>query len=885
MFEKIIEKKWGGNFGRGKRRWKIFLGFLFLSLTVRGLPYLAPIRPVDIAQNEQAIAFTDRNGRPLGTLLTRDQEHTAVVPLEKISTHFINAIIAAEDGRYYEHGALDAVAIGRSLLEAMQAGEIISGASTITMQLARMLEPMPRSLPNKFWEIWLSWRLVAGMNKDEILAAYINRLPMGGNIYGVEAAARTYFGISADGLNLARSSLLAAIPNDPARLNPYYLWKPLKRRQKYVLDSMVKDGYISQAEADRAYAEKIQLLPPNQGIIAAPHFLFWLANQLPPDISSARTTIDRPLQQFVEAQVRQVVGAIATKNVNHAAAIAIDNHTGEVLAYVGSPNYFSPFGGRNDGVRALRQPGSTLKPFLYQLALEKKVIRPNTILPDVPTHYAIPGARLYSPVDYSETFLGPVRVRVALANSLNVPAVRVLEQVGVGTFLGRLQELGMGSLTESPEYYGLGLALGSGEVSLWELARAYFKMANYSQFFNYASNFASNSSNFVPQSLALKTTLFCNSQPATHSQEVKHSQGAINSQGGEYLTFVKGQPGGLRLCSRAFRRQAAGCAKLAASKSNYFSECFPATKVRCRLTPKGAATQTKPMRAGDCKSEMHLSNIRDIGDNYLNSAANNWALVTDMLADPYARAAAFGVSSVLDLPFAAAVKTGTSSDFRDTWTVGFTRDYTVATWVGNFSGDRMREVSGVMGAAPLWQRIMLHLHEGREPAPFSPPPDLVQKPICALTGWKPTPDCSSVVLEYFAPEDLSAYESEKEISLSAEYNEWLSRQNQPSLASRSLKIVFPQPGAYFLFDKTEPSTKLEFRLAAVPSEPVEWWLVGKEGKQKLSTTELSQQLFWSLSPGQWTLEVTSGKNSDRVSFEVALPEEKSTRRGFSVVGE
>ncbi|NER39267.1 MAG: hypothetical protein F6J93_35845 [Oscillatoria sp. SIO1A7] len=269
----------------------------------------------------------------------------------------------------------------------------------------------------------------------------------------------------------------------------------------------------------------------------------------------------------------------------------------------------------------------------------------------------------------------------------------------------------------------------------------------------------------------------------------------------------------------------------------------------------------------------------------LNSAASNWALVTDMLADPYARAAAFGMSSVLDLPFAAAVKTGTSSDFRDTWTVGFTRDYTVAIWVGNFSGDRMREVSGVMGAAPLWQRIMLHLHESREPAPFPPPPDLVQKPICALTGWKPTPDCSSVVLEYFAPEDLSAYESEKEISLSAEYNEWLSRQNQPSLASRSLKIVFPQPDAYFLFDKTEPSAKLEFRLAAVPSEPVEWWLVGKEGKQKLSTTESSQNLFWSLTPGQWTLEVTSGKKSDRVSFEVALPEEKSTRRGFSVVGE
>ena len=863
--KKLAQKRRGSFARRGKRRWKVILVFLFLCLTVRGLPYLAPIRAADIAQDEQAIAFSDRNGLPLGTLLTRDQEHTAVVPLEQVSRHFVSAIIAAEDGRYYEHGALDALAIGRSLLEAVQAGEIISGASTITMQLARMLEPMPHSIPNKFWEIWLSWRLTAGMNKDEILAAYINRLPMGGNIYGVEAAARTYFGLSAAQLNLAQGSLLAAIPNDPARLNPYYLWESLKKRQKYVLDSMVTDGYISQAIADRAYAEKIQLLPPNQGIIAAPHFLFWLANQLPPDISSVRTTIDRGLQQFVEAQVRQVVGAIASQNVNHAAAIAIDNHTGEVLTYVGSPDYFSPFGGRNDGVQALRQPGSTLKPFLYQLALEKKVIRPNTILPDVPTHYAIPGARLYSPVDYSETFLGPVRVRIALANSLNVPAVRVLEKVGVETFLGRLRELGFHSLTESPEYYGLGLALGSGEVSLWELARAYFIMANYSLGTkhyqgekHYPGSFL-NSHRSAAIFSALTTTLLCNNQGNYPQSEKDYTVNFSASNDDFYHNQV----------AKHYN------AKLSASNDDFYEECLVDRNV-----PNRHNLPNRSLRPNPSKSPNHLE-----PEIYIDSDTNNWALVTDMLADPYSRSAAFGVSSVLDLPFAAAVKTGTSSDFRDTWTVGFTRDYTVATWVGNFSGDRMREVSGVMGAAPLWHRIMLHLHEGQEPAHFPQPANLVQRPICALTGWKPTADCSSRVLEYFAPEDLDAYDSENTFSLSEEYNEWLSRQKQPALASQSLKIVFPQPDAYFLFDKTEISPKLEFRLAAVPSEPVEWWLVGQEGKQRLSTTESSERLFWSLSPGQWTLEVKSGDRSDRVSFEVALPEEKFARPGFSVVGQ
>ncbi|NES06932.1 MAG: penicillin-binding protein 1C, partial [Okeania sp. SIO2F4] len=472
---------------------KFILGFALLCLTARSLPYLFPIRSQDITQHQQTLKFTDRNALPLGTILTRDQENTVVVPLDKISPLFINAIIAAEDKRYYQHGALDMKAIGRSLLEAIQARQIVSGASTITMQLARMLEPTPRTFGNKVREIWLSWRLTAGMNKNQILEAYINRLPMGGNIYGVEAASRSYFGISATDLNLAQATILAALPNDPTDLNPYYHWNILKKRQKYVLKRMVEDNYITQTQAEKTFAEEITLQPENQGIIAAPHFLFWLSENLSTNFNLAfksevfptatptviRTTIDRPLQQFFTAQVRQIIKNLESYNVNHAAAIVIDNHSGEVLAYVGSPNYFDyQKMGSNDGVQALRQPGSTLKPFLYQLALENRVINPNTVLADVPTYYAIPGAQLYSPTNYNEgRFLGPVIVRVALANSLNIPAVRVLEKVGVENFLNRLHQLGFTHLQASPEYYGLGLSLGSGEVSLWELAKAYLIMA------------------------------------------------------------------------------------------------------------------------------------------------------------------------------------------------------------------------------------------------------------------------------------------------------------------------------------------------------------------------------------------------------------------------
>jgi penicillin-binding protein 1C len=747
-------------------KFRLFLVLVLICLIVRSLPYLAPIRAADIAQKQSAIEFSDRNGLPLGTILTRDRELTVTIPLDRVSPHFVRAIIAAEDKRFYQHGATDAIAIVRSILEALQAKHTVSGASTITMQLARMLEPASRTLPHKVREIWLSWRIFAGMNRDEILESYINRLPMSGNIYGVEAASRTYFGIPAADLNLARASLLAAIPNDPNNLNPYSRWISLKKRQAYVLDRMVKDKYITRSEAERALSEKVLLVPVKEGIIAAPHFLFWLSDLLPKQHpSQIRTTIDRSLQEFVEAQVQQVVSALSPHNVHNAAALVINNHTGEILAYVGSPDYFDRDEiGRNDGVQALRQPGSTLKPFLYQLALEKRAIRANTILADVPTYYAIPGAKLYSPTNYNDrTFLGPVRVRIALANSLNIPAVRVLEKVGVPTFLDRLHELGFEHLTQPPEYYGLGLVLGSGEVSLFELARAYVTLARQGQ--------------FTP----ILATLDTDKNQHSNSQPI--------------------------------------------------------------IEPNAAA------------------------------------LITNMLSDSHARAQEFGVDSVLALPFPTAVKTGTSSDFRDTWTVGFTTDYTVATWVGNFNGDRMKKVSGVMGAAPLWNHIMLHLHEDREPAAFPTLKGFVQRPICAMSGWRPNPDCPSVVQEYFAPEDISKYETESgSLKLSEEYNGWLANQSKSSLTDSNFKIVFPKNDDYFLINPNE-NLRLEFKLPGVNTLPIEWWLNGK----KLAA-QSSNSLFWQLQPGQWNLEARSGKMVDSVRFEVQVANNKSLRRGFSFVG-
>lgn len=302
---------------------RAIFALLLIFLIIRLLPNFAPIHAKDIAQNQFAMQFSDRHDLPLGTLLTRDQENTSIVALNQVSPHFINAVLAAEDSNFYHHGAVEIKATVRAITQAIQARKFRSGASTITMQLARMLKPAPRNLFSKIQEIFVAWRLTAGMSKDDIFTAYINRLPMGGNIYGVEAAAQTYFSIPARDLNLAQASILAAIPNNPTYFDPYQHWERLQQRQKYVLSQMIKQGYISKSIADRTYQEKVIFTSHPPGIIAAPHFLFWLASQSTstgkPISSVIRTTIDRPLQQFVQTQVQQVISALAGNNVHDAA--------------------------------------------------------------------------------------------------------------------------------------------------------------------------------------------------------------------------------------------------------------------------------------------------------------------------------------------------------------------------------------------------------------------------------------------------------------------------------------------------------------------------------------------------------------------------------------
>ena len=710
----------------------LVLAFYSVGIDVGRLPH-----------NRGTVTFVDRTGGLLGTVSAADGSSAAWVSLDRVAPAFARAVVAAEDARFYRHGGVDIPALLRAVRQYVLDGEPRSGGSTIEMQLARSLHPTPSTVRGKFVQIVGAERIALRSTKRAILEAYVNRVPMGGNIYGVEAAARTYFGVPAAQLDLAQSALLAAIPNDPPRLWPYAHWKALRARQRYVLQRMTQLGYITAAQAREAASEQVHVLPRNDGLLAAQHLLFYLYPRVPPGTAMVRTTIDGALQRFVQEQVAEVVGALDARHVTDAAALVIDNHTGDVLAYVGSPDYFSDEAlGRNDGTQALRQPGSTLKPFTYELALEDRVIRSTTIIDDAPATYAIPGGKLYRPADYSATFLGPVRVRYALANSLNVPAVRVLSMLGVQTLLDRLHALGFSHLDKPAAFYGLGLTLGSGEVSLWELTHAYVTIAR--------------DGSAVPLSALLD-------MPAP-------------------VPTVIGNPA-------------------------------------------------------------------------------TWALVTDMLADPHARAHDFGLHSVLQMPFPAAVKTGTSSDFRDTWTVGFSRDYTVGVWAGNFDGSAMRGVSGVEGAGPLWNRIMLHLHENVDPPPFPPPPGYVREPICADTGLRPDASCKAVVREWILPQDLAA---------------WRAR---PSRATTTgLQIDFPRDGDTFVYDAAVPrpareTQRIELRSSA--GEAAHWTANGTPIARNSDGT-----FFFSLHLGTWTLRATAGKRESAVTIHV-IPPPRGKNPGFT----
>jgi penicillin-binding protein 1C len=627
---------------------RIFWVSLGLVLVLSGVSLYIPF-PREVLEPASVVSLRvlDRNGDLLREVLSDEEGRSRWVSLPEIPQNVILATLAAEDSRFYEHPGVDIRAIARATVQNIRARKVVSGGSTLTQQVIKNVYHFPRNWFGKILEIWYALRLEISRSKDEIITQYLNRVPYGNQTFGINAASWLYFDKPPSHLSLAEAAFLAGLPRGPSLYNPYRHRLRAKKRQREVLRRMLHKGMITQQDYRKALKEPLNLIAPERSF-RAPHFCDLILSRISPkerkNISSIRTTLDFELQKDVEVLVKNYVKSLKKWDVTNAAVLIMDNQSGEILCLVGSVDFFdSEHSSQVNGAVSLRQPGSTLKPFTYGLALEEGMT-PATLILDTEIRIRSKGSD-YVPRNYDGKYHGWVRLREALACSYNVSAVRVLQKIGVDSLLHRLKKLGFASLDQGASYYGLGLTLGGGEVTLLELTRAYSTLGRGGLF--------------------KKEKLFL---------EIKDIQGGAKP--------------------------------------------FPNSPLVRVFSPE-------------------ISYI-----------------ITHILADRDARIPAFGEGSVLSLPFPCAVKTGTSGNFRDNWTIGYTPDYTVGVWVGNFDGSPMQNVSGVSGAGPLFRDIMLLL-EKRKKWPnyeFTIPEGLVKVHVCPQSGDLVGSFCPGKIKEIFIKE-------------------------------------------------------------------------------------------------------------------------------------
>ncbi len=411
----------------------------------------------------------DRFGLPVRSILSENNTYYQPVTLDQISPWLISAVVAAEDKRFYTHSGVDLAAILRAAWQNTQEGKVVSGASTITQQLARAITPRPKNLWGKAREAFSAAQLEKQLTKEEILEQYFNLLEFGNLTQGAQAASHFYFNTDAANLSVSQAAFLAGLLKSPTYYNPLkHFFRAIKRRD-YVLAQLFENGFINEEIYALSLKEKIELSVQPRPFYA-PHFAQFVTPLVPGTTTQVYTTLDRELQTQVEQIVKNNLARLADSNVTNGAVVVLDNETGGVLAYVGSADFNdTKHSGQVDGVRALRQPGSALKPFVYALAFQTQKLTPATLLADEDTFFE--GG--FRPRNYDETFHGAVPVRTALACSYNIPAVKAAEQLGTTQLLAFLQKLGFSSLYKTADFYGLGLALGNGEVKLLELTNAY----------------------------------------------------------------------------------------------------------------------------------------------------------------------------------------------------------------------------------------------------------------------------------------------------------------------------------------------------------------------------------------------------------------------------
>ena len=613
----------------------------------------------------------DRHGEALHRLRTDFQvRRGAWVALGDTSPALRMALLLSEDRRFHEHSGVDWWAVSAAAWGNLW-HERTRGASTLTMQLAGLLDPTlqrpastARGLSQKWAQASAARELETRWRKDQILEAYLNLVPFRGEIVGIDALSHTLFGKSAHALNAPESALAAALiraPNAPASRVAERACRLLQQMQDPKADCLSVDVLAGMTLHRRDWA-------PSEGV--APHLAQRLIRQVNEDLNTAlsdggagedivtgfhdghptvRSTLDGPLQRLAVDTLRTQLRELRGRHVEDGAVVVLDNASGDVLAWVGSSGSLSR-AAQVDGVMARRQPGSALKPFLYAQALAEHRLTAASLLDDSPAQLPTTGG-LYMPQNYDHRYQGWVSVRTALGASLNIPAVRTLVMVSPDAFHQQLQRLGM-RFPEGSGYYGYSLALGSAEVSLLQLTNAYRALANGGQ--------------------------WC----PVHLLPEAHRRGAPSSLTGPV-------------------EHADGWADIAPKPA---SPSFPDASIR-------KDDEERQWPPENCHQAL------DAGAAFI---------IGDILSDRHARLPTFGLDSVLDTRFWSAVKTGTSKDMRDNWAVGYSQRYTVGVWVGNASGAPMHDVSGTSGAAPVWAMLMRELHRHEASRSPSPPAGVVR---------------------------------------------------------------------------------------------------------------------------------------------------------------
>ena len=753
-------------------RWLCGTLLLAAAAQAQAIPGFDAVR-ADFHPSETVLL--DRAGQPIHRLRTDARVRRGQwVALQGISPALRQALVLSEDKRFYEHSGVDWRAVS-SAAWANLWNQRTRGASTLTMQLAGLLDDDlalgtgGRTLRQKIGQAVMATRLEAGWQKSQILEAYLNLVPFRGELVGIDALSRTLFAKAPHGLQDTEAAIAAALvraPNARPALVAQRACGVLKamRGPGAATDCVALDMQTAVALARRAFAA-------SEGI--APHVARRLAAAQGGDApATLPSTLDAGLQRLAQQTLQQHIRELHGRNVEDGAVVVLDNASGEVLAWVGSTGELSR-AAEVDGVTAPRQPGSTLKPFLYAQAIAERRLTAASLLNDSPAHLQT-ASGLYIPQNYDRQFKGWVSARTALAASLNVPAVRTLVMVSPEPFARQLGALGI-VLKEGGGYYGYSLALGSAEVNLLQLTNAYRALANRGQ--------------------------WC---------EARLQPPAL-------LPRPSGERAGVR--GGAVAREAAPPSP--ASGRGRESGCRPA------LDPAAAF------------------------------------IVTDILADPNARARTFGTDSILSTRFWTAVKTGTSKDMRDNWAVGFSERYTIGVWLGNASGAAMWDVSGTSGAAPVWAALMRHLHARTPSRPPAPPPGVLRQRVRFGDQLEAARD------EWFLPgtqQALFAIDSEAASArpASAGGQKGLKSEDDPAVPPR---ITAPQDGIILALDPDIPPARQRLTLladagGAAPAS-LRWWI----GAREVGRGPQAQWLPW---PGRHVVQLrdAAGRVQDQRRIEV-----------------